>query len=88
MNAIEVTINIKYKKDDKEEGVIETKATINWDHVRAVIPRSEGGSQITWADGSSTIVGETRADINQQVVAGGLASKPLLRSDEPVRGDA
>jgi hypothetical protein len=65
MNFLELTVNREVPVDDGQKKTVPVKILLNWDHIRLVQPRLEGGSVITLADNASIIVAESKADITK-----------------------
>ena len=64
---IEMTINIRVPTDDGVGQMIGVKSTVNWDHIRMIAPRTEGGSLVTFADRAQVVCAENRAELNQKI---------------------
>ena len=78
---IEVTINRPVAVDDGKTKNIPVKIAVNIDHVRMIQPRLEGGSIITFADGASMIVAESKTDVLSQIRNGNNVE--LIERDRP-----
>ena len=78
---IEVTINRPVAVDDGKTKNIPVKIAVNIDHVRMIQPRLEGGCIITFADGASMIVAESKTDVLSQIRNGNNVE--LIERDRP-----
>ena len=64
---LECTVNKEVPVDDHKKQIVAAKVLLNEDHIRAIAPRTEGGSIITFADQTATIVAETMTELKKQM---------------------
>lgn len=64
---LECTVNKEVAVSDKKKQLVPVEILVNEDHIRAIQPRIEGGSIITFADQTATIVAESMSDIKKQL---------------------
>jgi hypothetical protein len=69
-NVLELTVSQRVATDDNTSKSIPIKITVNWDHIRTLAPRVEGGTIITFADKSALVCAESRFAIWEQLKSG------------------
>lgn len=61
------TVNRQIAKNENENQTIPVSILLNEDHIRAIEPRTEGGSVVLFADKSAMIIAESMSEILEKL---------------------